>query len=355
MARDEARIFTAIWQDDHFLSLSPDEQRLYLFLLSQPDLSYCGVIALRERRWSKKARGLTVEQISEALAALAANPSGNPSLNPSGSPVSGPLVVVDEDAEEVFVRSLIRLDGIWKQPNLLKAAREAARLIQSPQIRRALVAELRRIPVEKSESAHVKKVMAEFIAEFAEDSGDPFEDVREETANPSPNPSGNPSADPSQGKGEGYGEYVVDSPIPGIPSPVPPSAGAVAPRAADVVPISGEQTVTQRSKRITDAYHAVEPLCKWPAVNAIVIKAIKAGKWPDSEIQDALLRLAGDNRGVTVETLRRELSPPAPPQGRNSPAPSRNAQIIDAAMERAKAAEQRMAEEAQFPRGAIAP
>lgn len=238
MARDEARIFAAIWQDEHFLSLSPTQQRLYLFLLSQPDLSYCGVIALRVRRWSKKARGLTVDQIEEDLVALAANPSakgsGNPSANSSGNPVPGPLVIYDEDAEELFVRSLIRLDGIWKVPNLLKSAREAARLVQSPLIRRALVAELRRIPVEQSESVHVKKVMAEFIDEFSQGCGDPSAPVEAQAVEGPPNPSGkgssNPSPNPSQGKGEGYGGKVKDSPIPGIPSPVPPSAGTAKPR-----------------------------------------------------------------------------------------------------------------------------
>lgn len=295
MARDEARIFTAIWQDDHFLSLSPDEQRLYLFLLSQPDLSYCGVIALRERRWSKKARGLTVEQVAASLVALAADPSGNPSANPSGNPVSGPLVVVDEDAEEVFVRSLIRLDGIWKQPNLLKAAREAARLIQSPQIRAALVAELRRIPVERSESAQVKKVMADFIAEFAEPCANPSEGDHQETDNPSANPSCNPSADPSQGKGEGYGEYVEDSPIPGIPSPRPPSAAEPSARR--------KETSNQRANRLAKVYTDRVKPSNFLAVAKIVRKAVDAD-CSDELITAGLNKLADDSRSCTVDALR---------------------------------------------------
>ncbi|MBO4273113.1 hypothetical protein [Microbispora triticiradicis] len=75
-------------------------------------------------------------------------------------------------------------------------------------------------------------------------------------------------------------------------------------------------SVTQRSKRITDAYAVAEPMCKWPAINGIVIKAIKAEKWSDDEISAALLRLADEGRTVTVETLRRELAGDPPPVGR---------------------------------------
>lgn len=73
-------------------------------------------------------------------------------------------------------------------------------------------------------------------------------------------------------------------------------------------------TPTQRSKTITDAYAVVEPMSKWPAVNAIVLRAIKAGRWSDNEIQDALLRLAEDKRPVTVDTMRVELDG-LPPTG----------------------------------------
>lgn len=67
-------------------------------------------------------------------------------------------------------------------------------------------------------------------------------------------------------------------------------------------------SITQRSKGITDAYADAEPMCKWPAVNAIVIRAIKSEKFTDDEIRDALLRLAKEGRGVTVESLRVELA-----------------------------------------------
>lgn len=110
---------------------------------------------------------------------------------------------------------------------------------------------------------------------------------------------------------------TVLSPNPG-PEPVPPSAAEPAARhGADPFDAIDGLSVTQRSKRITDAYAAVEPMCKWPAINGIVIKALNAAKWADSEIRDGLLRLGKEGRTVSVETLRLELQgiPPREPPG----------------------------------------
>lgn len=83
-----------------------------------------------------------------------------------------------------------------------------------------------------------------------------------------------------------------------------PSGSAESPPA----PPAGEQlTDTQRSKRITDAYAEAEPMCKWPAVNGVVLKAIKSNRFSDDEIKAAVLRLAAEGRSVTVDSLRTEL------------------------------------------------
>lgn len=73
--------------------------------------------------------------------------------------------------------------------------------------------------------------------------------------------------------------------------------------AADASPL----TETQRSKRLTDAYAGREPMCNWPAVNGVVLKAIRSGRFGDAEVHAALMRLAVDGRSVTVDTLRTEL------------------------------------------------
>ena len=93
---------------------------------------------------------------------------------------------------------------------------------------------------------------------------------------------------------------------------------ALIPPTAAALELHTAETVTQRSKRITDAYAAVEPMCKWPAINGVVIKAIKSQKFTDDEIRDALLRLAGEGRSVTVETLRVELAGIPPGTGQRA-------------------------------------
>lgn len=213
MPRSEARVYTSIWDDEDFLALPPCPQRLYLFLISQKDLTHCGVIPLRPGRWARKAKGLTAAQINADLEVLAAGPR--------------PLVIIDEDTGELLVRSLVRHDGVWKVPNIMKSARESAALIESAAIRGALLRELLRIPAQDSESAHVRKAHAEFV-----------DDLRDRYGNPSPNPSGNgsrnpladPSADPpaspSQGKGEGYGPVLQVSPPPNPHTPSPQHASA---------------------------------------------------------------------------------------------------------------------------------
>lgn len=240
MPRTEARIFTSIWRDEDFLVLPGMAQRLYMFLLSQDDLAYCGVLPLRVLRWAKKSAGLSADEIERDLKWLEG--TAYPSANPDAACGRTPFVITDRETGEVFIRSLIRRDGIWKQPNLMKQARETAEQVESPVIRGALLAELRRLPLEESGSALVRRVVEEFIQDLEKDgpyppenpsenpsgkgsgspSGDPSDD---HTANPADNPSGDPSASPPQGYGEGNDGHqgVPQSPIPLFPGrPAPP-------------------------------------------------------------------------------------------------------------------------------------
>lgn len=193
MARDEARIFARIWKDEDFRALTRSAQGTYAFLLSQPDLSYCGMIPLRVGKWARTAAGMTSEDVWTDLKALEqAGPR--------------PFIVVDEETEEVFVRSLIRNDGIWKQPNLMKAAREAAKLIESPKIRAALVEELKRVPIEETDSWWARRVLSDFLEDFGEQAWFPCGNPPEKgegkgSRKGSTKGSRNPSGDPSQGKG----------------------------------------------------------------------------------------------------------------------------------------------------------
>lgn len=209
MARSEARLVVSLWDDPDFLALSGSEQRLFMFLISQPDLAHDGVIALRERRWSKKAAGLTVAQIEADLVGLS----------------TARFVIVDGDTEELLIRSFIRRDKVYRQPNVLRAAADHLATVSSPTIKQAVAAELLRIQLADDIPEGSKAVLDGMLEALPS----PPED-------PSPNPSEKGS---DKGSGLRPGERGVvtavssasPNPVPRAPDPVPRSLAPLAPPA----------------------------------------------------------------------------------------------------------------------------
>ncbi|GAA4527521.1 hypothetical protein [Amycolatopsis samaneae] len=132
MARDHARLDLYIWNDDDFCALSASAKLIYLQLVSQSNLTYAGVLNLSVKRWGRPHPDLDLAEVRAALAELDA----------------ARFVVIDQDTEELLVRSFIRNDKLYKQPNVLRGALRRAFEIESPILRAALAAELRRLPVE---------------------------------------------------------------------------------------------------------------------------------------------------------------------------------------------------------------
>jgi hypothetical protein len=216
MARTEARIFNTIWKDPAFVCLPAGAQRLYMFLLSQDDLAYCGVMPLKKSGWSRKAADLTVADIERDLKWLEG--SDYPTAYPDPESAPTPLLVVDYETDEVLVRSLLRRDGIWKQPNLLKLARESAESVDSRRICGVLLAELRRLPLHETGSDQVKTLVADFITDL--EKGEPYP-----TAYPPPNASDDANRNPSEqdyARAQGTGERYVGSSV--LPEPLFPGA-----------------------------------------------------------------------------------------------------------------------------------
>jgi hypothetical protein len=256
MARTEARIFVTIWRDEDFIALPPGPQRLYMFLLSQHDLSHCGVLPLIPQRWASKAAGMGVADIERDLKALEG--SAYPSANPDPARAKTPFVIVDQDTGEVFVRSLLRRDGIWKQPNVLKQARDSADQIESRMIRGALLAELHRLPLDESGSDLVRRVVEEFITDLEKDgpypsaypSPIPSDDLPDEGNG---DPSGIGSADPAQGIGEGYGSSGGVSPDPLFPVP----------RSPDSLPAQPAKPDRKLGTRLPDDFAVTPEMVEW--------------------------------------------------------------------------------------------
>lgn len=132
MARTYAAVLTSIWGDPDFRKVSAESQRLYLFLLSQQNLNQVGLIPVTLKRWAQSAPGISPADIEKQLRELDAKR----------------YVVFDDDTDEVLVRTYIRNSGSWRQPLIVAAMAGAATGIESVRVRRALLAELDRIPLD---------------------------------------------------------------------------------------------------------------------------------------------------------------------------------------------------------------
>lgn len=176
MARGHGRILTSIWDDDDFLDLDEREQRLYLFLISQPNLNHAGLLPMTLRRWSRKASGLTSAELEKRLQALE----------------TARFIVMDDDTEELLIRSFVRNDGVWKQPKVMGAMVSGALEISSRRLRRALLDEVDRIPLGElsndpgARGPSIRQQVSEHI-----------ETLRKAFREPDPTPSGTGSATPS--------------------------------------------------------------------------------------------------------------------------------------------------------------
>lgn len=182
MARDRANIFTNIWTDTDWRALAGEEQHLYLLLMTHPDLSYSGVCDWRPGRLAKMRGDATRADIERAGAALQAKR----------------FILIDEETEEVLIRSYIRHDGVLKQPNLAVSFVNAYGAAASPEIRMLIIHELKRLVNEFPEwsAFNNEKVMAllkepskshaELVGDHAVDPA--IEGGADPQADPQPNP-----------------------------------------------------------------------------------------------------------------------------------------------------------------------
>lgn len=93
------------------------------------------MLPLALRRWARSTADVTAATIRASLVTL----------------IGRGFVVVDWDTEEVLVRTFIRNDEVFKQPQVMRSALKSAESAESETIRWALHDELNRLP-EHSES-----------------------------------------------------------------------------------------------------------------------------------------------------------------------------------------------------------
>jgi hypothetical protein len=126
MARNHARILTSIWDNDDFLGLEPEAQRVYLLLVSQPDLSPCGALPYLPGRWSRLSCSTGEQEIVEAVELL----------------VAARFVVVDHDTQELVVRTFVVHDGGLGNPKMRGAVKSALKALHSRRLRAEVAAVL---------------------------------------------------------------------------------------------------------------------------------------------------------------------------------------------------------------------
>lgn len=148
MARTQARLLVRIWNDRDFLRLPRRAQGTYMFLLSQANLSHAGLLPLTVKRWAKAAGEYTVEELEADLARLE----------------DEDYIVIDRDTEELLVRTLVRNDGVWKQPKVMLAMKSDVGEIMSPRLRYRLREELLKIDVSVLEKEDVRTNISGVIA-----------------------------------------------------------------------------------------------------------------------------------------------------------------------------------------------
>lgn len=168
MARNHGRVAVTIWQDKDFIALPGSAQRMYLFLVSQPNVSHLGVLPLTVRRWASTALDCGVDEVLSDLETLHA----------------AGFVVVDDEHEEVLIRTLLRNDGVYKQPNVMRSAIASLKQVSSHRIKKVLGREVAKVDLQDVEEAKRPPLQA-LIDELAEL-------LPKGSDNPTPTPPGTP-------------------------------------------------------------------------------------------------------------------------------------------------------------------
>ncbi|WP_204078239.1 hypothetical protein [Planotetraspora phitsanulokensis] len=113
---------------------------MFMLALTQPGLSYCGVVPFTLRRWSQLAADSSVPKLRRSINALQ----------------KARYVVVDEDTEEMLVRSFLRHDGILDSPNMARATVKDFENVGSKLLRTIIVVEVFRLLNEEVRIGHEK-------------------------------------------------------------------------------------------------------------------------------------------------------------------------------------------------------
>lgn len=215
MANAAGVLKESIWRDKEFRALPRTAQATYAQLISQKELDRAGVQPLQITKWTKGCDAFTAEDFTADLKVLEQHR----------------FVFVDEDTDELFIRSYMRHCDVARYPNILKNALRCAGMVASEKIRHELAKELRRL--RKAEADRVADTI-----EPADYAPEPLNGSETETNPPAtlpetvPEPlNGSETLREPQGYGSGSGYLTLGSTQVGEGSPETPHADE--PRSTD--------------------------------------------------------------------------------------------------------------------------
>lgn len=309
MARDYANVFTAIWREADFRALHASEQRTYFLLVTQPDISAAGTLALTTKRWAGLAADTDRSSIERDLKGLEA----------------AAFVFVDHDTEELLVRTFVKHDKGYGNPKRRPVILAAARALESPRLRAVLWGEMDKLG------------LTDMLPPLGITPGDSLSDSPSDALSDSHADTHPDRPSGTQRDSSSASERVVVTEVGTTPQASNRKSGnretanhSAPPSAASAKPPTA-QTVTQRANALTKPYYdAVGTMCNFPAVAKIVAKAINSGRYSDDQIRDALERMATDGRSVTVDSLRTELDGIPLPRASSRHQPYRNPADVSA-------------------------
>lgn len=128
MARSFAQIQVSIWSDEDFKELDQLAQHMYFVLISQPRVNLVGVMDYMPKRLAACCYTMSTEDVESAVKTL----------------VEHRFVLVDEETQELLIRSFVRRDGLLRTPNVAKGAAADFGEVMSERLRDAIEKELRR-------------------------------------------------------------------------------------------------------------------------------------------------------------------------------------------------------------------
>lgn len=126
MARKYGRLHIAVWSDEDYQALDPYHQGIFTGLIAYPDVTWCGVIDYMPKRLIKISDHLNPDLLDKAVRFLA----------------DSYFLVIDDETEEILIRTFIRWDGVMHQKNVGKAMVNAIKKVKSPTIKDRIYTEL---------------------------------------------------------------------------------------------------------------------------------------------------------------------------------------------------------------------